>query len=93
MDCSTRLSTLAELKKQCFVKDMDLDKVLHKQMKPTFVPSVSECGLSNKFVVVVVVVVAAAVATVIVVVLLHIIYIIAHIRTYAHTILYTLLNI
>ncbi|KAK2170959.1 hypothetical protein NP493_1120g01053 [Ridgeia piscesae] len=39
VDSSRRLSTLAELRKHCFVKELDLDKVLRREMKPTFVPS------------------------------------------------------
>ncbi|KAI0234188.1 Serine/threonine-protein kinase 32A [Lamellibrachia satsuma] len=39
VDSSKRLSTLADLRKHCFVKDMDLDKVMRREFKPTFVPS------------------------------------------------------
>ena len=41
LDPDKRISTLEALQKHSFIADVDYDKVLHRQIKPPFVPSVS----------------------------------------------------
>ena len=41
LDPEKRISSLNSLKQHKYMEDMDFSKVLQRQMKPTFVPSVS----------------------------------------------------
>lgn len=41
LDPEKRISSLEALQKHSFIADLDFDKILHREIKPPFVPSVS----------------------------------------------------